>query len=176
MLVERRYHPLFVVLASDHVQADHVQRHAAAEVLALRISKGRHRERECIGFELLKQWNIRFVGGFPEPTRSALTAIFILQDKWQALLIPERTCLIFENSDDKLYGSCKKCNRDYADIWREILLSAGRKEAPIGSFIRAAQSGKTPCHSRHDDPLQLRDAAYELESEMRRALPAFPPQ
>ena len=145
-------------------------------MLALRDSEGRHRERECIGIELLKQWNIRFVGDFSEPTRSALTAIFILQDKWQALLIPERTRLIFVHSGDKLYDSCTKCNREYADIWREILLSAGRNAAPIGSFIRAARNGTYTCRIRHDDPLQLCDAAYELEGKMRRALPAFPPQ
>lgn len=81
-----------------------------------------------------------------------------------------------ENSDGKVHGSCKKCNREYADIWREILLTAGRKDVPIGSSRRAARTGKPPGHVRHDDPLRLRDAADELESEMRRALPAFPPQ
>ncbi|KAG0662400.1 hypothetical protein C6P46_003346 [Rhodotorula mucilaginosa] len=141
LLVERSTHPIFIVLASEHIKADRVQRHATAETLARRAQEGAYLEDVYTGSgDKFDQWVAR-------------------TSEWQDLLVPARNRFIIERSrrynHDKL---CEDCQPGVADVWRELLLAAGHDKNPIDSFTRTLRS--YPASPRRICPLH-RDEFYD---------------
>ncbi|KAG0662402.1 hypothetical protein C6P46_003348 [Rhodotorula mucilaginosa] len=185
LLAERRTHPVFIVLASDPIQADHVQRHAAAQVLALRAKSKTDRtsqsaprlslslmsnlipesppigvptcqESQYIGSDKLQEWELEFA--------------------WRTLLLPETSRLIFNRSLDYSAGhGCQECNIHPDNAWRNILMEAGRDQILFEAGSRYVQKCSRAQRICRTHAVQFYDSMRELDQELRSKLPPFPP-